>query len=139
MVQIKAGDRLKSPKQDVSFITHHAIFVGVVNGENHVVENQINVGVRLIPLDIFLRDHPNCQIEVFSGSENQRQEVVIRALDSLGKKYKLLHYNCETFANDVQYGVQESHQVKTGLKIAGSLALTTFGMFLINKFSNRDE
>ncbi|WP_106524551.1 lecithin retinol acyltransferase family protein [Taibaiella chishuiensis] len=38
--------------------------------------------------------------------------MVQRALALRGKAYNLITYNCEHYANEVQYGKQESRQVQ---------------------------
>jgi hypothetical protein len=133
MITIHAGDRLESPKQNANFITHHVLFVGVVNGTHQVVENQINIGVRLIPFEAFRKEHPNFTHIPFNGNIEARNDVVIKALNSIGKPYKLLSYNCETFANDVQFDMLISHQVNRILK---GIGLFLGGLIIIKGIRN---
>jgi hypothetical protein len=135
MAVIYAGDRLISPKQDLSFIKHHAIFVGDIDGVPQVVENQINVGVRLVPLDRFWAEHPECIIENFRGQPHERDEIVRKSLNNLGRTYKLLDYNCESFANEVQHGKSVSKQVQNGLAAVG----LTIGAIFFTKWMKNNE
>jgi Lecithin retinol acyltransferase len=136
MAQLHAGDRLESPKKEAKFIIHHAIYVGVVNGLQQVVENQINHGVRLVTLEQFRREHPDFTVTANNVSSDERQRIVNEALNKLGKPYTLLGYNCETFANDVQYGTPVSHQVKKWGMVAGSLLSSFLFIKWLNNKSN---
>ncbi len=111
MTHFYAGDRLVRPKQDAKMIKHHVIYVGVVNGTHQIVENQINEGVKLTPLIEFQEKHSDYTIIRFEGSQDERNRIVKDSLDRLGTPYKLLSYNCETFANDVQFKKRVSYQI----------------------------
>lgn len=136
MAQLHAGDRLESPKKEAKFIVHYAIYVGIVNGLQQVVENQINHGVRLVTLEQFIREHPYFTVTTYHGSDEERQRIVIEALNKLGEPYKLLGYNCETFVNDIQYGTPVSHQVKKwGIATGTLIGSFFFFKWLNNKFN----
>ncbi len=51
------------------------------------------------------------RIEKFKGTEQARSEVVPRINELLGKKYDLINFNCEHFAEFIQTGVAASKQV----------------------------
>ena len=55
----------------------------------------------------------------FIGSRDERRLAVQRALDLIGQPYGLIDYNCESFANEVQYNHRRSEQVEKGLVLAG--------------------
>src|SRR5690554_1672344 len=70
-----------------------------------------------------LREYEPVSVRRFMGSYHQRNEAVNRAYSKLGERYSLLNFNCEHFANWVQFGKCESGQVKTGFALLGSIIL----------------
>ena len=50
-------------------------------------------------------------IEKFTGNNIARKMAVQKALRLIGKPYHLIDYNCEHFANDIQFAKPESKQV----------------------------
>jgi hypothetical protein len=68
-----------------------------------------------------LKEYEPVNIRRFNGNHFQVQQAIIRARQKLGHKYSFLGFNCEHFANWVQYGKESSNQVKNGLWIAAGL------------------
>lgn len=102
-----------------------------------VAENKIGFGVRLITADVFFKDVTEVtRIEKFNGTNYQRKIAVQKALNKLGQSYHLIDYNCQHFANEIQYNHIKSDQVDglfEGLKVAAGVAIAN-GLF--NLFTN---
>lgn len=117
--KLKLGDRIVVPKSSIRWVQHHAIYLGFQNGEHWFIENKEMVGVRVVSAKEFFNDVIQVtRIERFKPKSNYgRQDLVRYALSLKGKSYKLFGYNCESFANQVQYGVVKSRQAETGIAI----------------------
>lgn len=61
-----------------------------------------------------LKEYEPIRIRRFNGDQLQIQQAIIRARQKLGHKYSFLGFNCEHFANWVQYGKESSSQVSNG-------------------------
>ncbi len=69
------------------------------------------------------------RIRRFEGNWQQRQAALRRATSRHGEAYSLVSFNCEHFANYVQYGKESSAQVQTvgaGLLGLGLIALASW-------------
>ncbi|PRX57527.1 lecithin retinol acyltransferase family protein [Flagellimonas meridianipacifica] len=103
-------------------LDHYVVFVG-----NGTFIGNLKGSVRLLlgqELLQLLEDYEPVRIRHFIGSANERQHAINRAYSKLGHRYSLLGYNCEHFANWVQFGKAESSQVTNGfLILIGALAL----------------
>lgn len=128
--KLKPADRLVLPKSSIGFVQHHAIYVGKDNRGNRLyIENAISKGVQMVTESYLFRD--GCEIiriEPFVGNQYQRNAAVRLAMQSLGRQYDLLNFNCEHYANSVQYRKSYSNQVGNGI-VLGLLALV-FGVGL---------
>lgn len=131
--KLKAADRLVLPKSSIGLVQHHAIYVGKDNkGNRWYVENALGKGVQMVTESILFRDgYEMTRIEHFVGNQYQRKVAVSLAMQSLGRKYDLLNFNCEHFANSVQHRKSYSNQVGNGI-VLGLLALV-LGVGLSNK------
>lgn len=120
---LKPGDRIVVPKSNLRLIQHHAIYIGKDHlGQRLYIENAIGQGVQLITESYLFRDGYNLtRIEPFTGNEYQRRRAVEIALKMIGHKYDLINFNCEHYANSVQYNNRYSKQVGNGV-IFGVLA-----------------
>ncbi|MCB0494408.1 MAG: hypothetical protein KDC93_18550, partial [Cyclobacteriaceae bacterium] len=66
--------------------------------------------------DEFFTIYPEVtKIVRFQGNDLDRELAVKRALDQLGKPYSLINFNCENFANHVQFGKSFSRQINTAI------------------------
>jgi hypothetical protein len=125
---LKPGDRIVTPRSGWRLIQHHAIYWGLDNSGVHwVIENKDNIGVRFITLEKFLENVFEIKrIEYFKGNDIERRIALERGKMHVGKAYDLYNFNCEHFANYVQYNKVHSTQVdnlKGGLKVAASVGL----------------
>lgn len=126
------GDRIIVPKSGLRIIQHHVLYLGQNHhGVDLIAENKVGFGVRLLTADVFFKGVIEItRIKKFPGNNFQRKIAVQRALHKMGKPYHLIDYNCQHFANEIQYGKIESDQVNdffTGLKIAVGILLL-FGL-----------
>lgn len=122
---LKVGDRVVVPKSSIRWVQHHAIFLGYQNGCHWFIENQEDVGVHTITAEqLFSGVLDVTRVERFKPRRNYtRDDLVQFALSKRGKKYALLGYNCESFANQVQHGRVKSTQAETGLVFGAVAAL----------------
>jgi molybdate-binding protein len=113
------------PKSSIRWVHHHAIYLGVQDGDNWFIENQAGVGVRPITAKQFFSGALEVtRVERFKPRWNYtRDDLVQFALNKRGKKYALLGYNFESFANQVQHGRVKSKQAETGLALGAVAAL----------------
>lgn len=97
---------------------HYIVYVG-----NNTFVGNISDGVKELSyseLIMLLQDYEPTKVRRFNGSYIQRNEAVNRAYSKLGQRYSLINFNCEHFANWVQFGKIESSQVATGFVILTS-------------------
>lgn len=66
------------------------------------------------------------RIEPFTGNDFQRRLAVNRAVSLIGTQYDLVNFNCEHYANAVQYNKPFSNQVGNG--ILATLLLAVIGI-----------
>lgn len=128
---LQVGDRVIVPKSLLDIIQHHAIYVGLRNGDHWFVENKENIGVRLITArDFFNETEKITSVIRFTPTvQHSRSSLVQKGLRMIGKSYHLLNYNCESFANELQGGRVLSKQVenwRTVFSIAAGLLLMSF-------------
>lgn len=71
------------------------------------------------------------RVRRFEGDWNQRQAALRRAESRNGETYSLVSFNCEHYANYVQYGKASSQQVQVVGAVAGvaALALGLWALF----------
>jgi hypothetical protein len=91
----------------------NGVFIGNLKGAVKQVSHS-----ELIEL---LREYEPVKIRKFSGSRFQIQQAIVRAKQKLGHKYSFLGFNCEHFANWVQYGKETSSQVSNGFLLVAGL------------------
>ncbi|MDX5431337.1 MAG: hypothetical protein LPK49_09875 [Bacteroidota bacterium] len=133
--RLKPGDRVVVPKSSIRWVQHHAIYLVWNNGHHWFIENKEGVGVRTITAEQFFKGVLEVTHVVrFRPRWNYSREDLVRfALSKRGRKYDLLAYNCESFANEVQHRKVESQQAKTGV----TLGLTTLTLLLLIPLSKR--
>lgn len=126
--KLKPGDRIVAPKSLAGIIQHHAVFLGQDHhGQDLIAENAYGKFVAVVLAKNFFAEYPQItRVEAFKGNNLERRTAVERALKLLGKPYSLIDFNCESFANYVQYGKIESFQVNRG--ILGLLVLIVIGI-----------
>lgn len=133
---LQPGDTVVVPKSDIRMIQHFAIYLGQDEyGEHWFSDNMPGTGVRVITAsDFFAGVIEITRIERFNGTEDERWQLVHRALSKRGRPYSLLGYNCESYVNDVHGRGASSNQVGNGI------ALTLVGFFIgLVVLSSSDE
>ncbi|MEQ8626044.1 lecithin retinol acyltransferase family protein [Ekhidna sp.] len=112
---LRPGDAIKAKKIGWEILDHYAVYVGQDDFNRHYfMANSMKDGVRYYSEDEveeLLREFAPRQIRKFHGDEAERKHAVLRATNEEGKAYNLIRYNCEHFANYVQYGQKKSGQV----------------------------
>lgn len=122
---LNIGDRIVVPKSFIKWVQHHAIYLGWENGHHWIIENKEDIGVRLVTATDFFKDVKEItRIEKFKPpSTYSRRQLKDFAISKIGDEYSLLNYNCESFANLIQYGKATSSQVSTGISL-GVIGIT---------------
>jgi uncharacterized protein YycO len=117
---LQPGDTVVVPKSDIRMIQHFAIYLGQDEyGEHWFSDNMPGTGVRVITAsDFFAGVIEITRVERFNGTEEERKQLVHRALSKHGRPYSLLGYNCESYVNDVRGRGASSKQVGNGIVIA---------------------
>lgn len=116
-LNLKPGDRIVVPKSGLRIVQHHALYLGRnYQGLDLIAENKIGFGVRLVAVGEFLKDVIEItRIERFKGTNYERKQAVQKALQKTGQPYHLINYNCQHFANEIQYGKVESDQATNAI------------------------
>ena len=109
---LKPGDVVIVPKSDLKIIRHYVVYEGVnYLGQECYLENQRFYGVRRITGDTFEWENKQYfNIRRFQGNDYQRNFAIQRAASLIGHRYDLLTFNCEHYANYVQYNRGYSNQ-----------------------------
>lgn len=115
-----AGDVILAKKRKGlgRILNHYIVYVG-----NNTFVGNLSDGVKELhynELINLLQDYEPTGVRRFSGSYFQRNQAINRAYSKLGESYNLINFNCEHFANWVQFGKIESSQVTTGFVILAS-------------------
>lgn len=104
-------------------LDHYIIYLG----NNEFIGN-LEKGVKFLSiseLQTLLMDYEPVKIRRFNGNSSEVFYARQRALSKLGNRYSLLGFNCEHFANWVQYGKESSKQVQNA-------AFIGFGLLTLN-------
>lgn len=117
---LRPADRIVESITLLGLSKHHCIYLGTDHqGTEWIAENYKFKGVRLVKATDYFKSILRIErIQRFHGTPKERKEAVKRALDSVGQPYSLIDFNCEHFAEYVQYGRRKSRQVEnvfTGL------------------------
>jgi hypothetical protein len=130
------ADVIITPKSDFNVVKHFVVFHGFdIYGSAYYLENKQGHGVRQINEATFrAENHKFETIRRFAGNDYDRTVAIGRGIALVGKPYDLWKFNCEHFANHVQYNSPISVQVnnfhETLLKSFGVAAAITavFGL-----------
>jgi len=90
-------------------LTHYIVYLG----DGKFIGN-LSRGVKIIPnheLIELLQKYEPIKIRRFNGTDYQREQAILRAYSKEGQRYSLINFNCEHFANWVQFGKETSSQV----------------------------
>lgn len=127
---LRPADRIVECITQLGISKHHCVYLGAdQQGTEWIAENYKFNAVRLVKAhDYFKTIRRIARIQRYQGSPKQRQEAVQRALDLVGQPYSLINFNCEHFAEFVQYGKSKSNQVENAF--AGLFALLIIGIIV---------
>jgi hypothetical protein len=127
---LRPADRIVECITQLGISKHHCVYLGAdYQGTEWIAENYKFKAVRLIKAaDYFETILRIERIQRFQGSPKQRREAVQRALDLVDQPYSLINFNCEHFAEYVQYGKSKSSQVEN--VFAGLFALLIVGIIV---------
>lgn len=98
-----------------SILNHYIVYLG-----NGTFIGNLKDGVKQLTyfeLLQLLKEYEPINVRRFNGNPYQVQQATVRAKQRLGNRYSFLGFNCEHFANWVQYGKESSNQVTTGFLI----------------------
>jgi hypothetical protein len=112
---LRTGDLIVREKGPLS--THYMVWIGWHNGAYRVAENQVGHGVRFTTFTQAMDGNSIIRFEKFGGTEAQRQQVVPRIQQFLGRGYDLVVFNCEHFARWISTGKMSSSQVTAASNI----------------------
>jgi hypothetical protein len=131
---LRSGDVVIVPKSEIGMVEHYLVYGGINIYGHHIYYENIRVyGVRVITEAQFARENPKfLRIRPFNGNEYQRQYAINRAKSLLGVAYNLTGFNCEGYANYVQYGRAYSNQVDN---VATAAVAASVLFFLFAAFS----
>ena len=112
-VDLKPGDSVTVPKSAFNLVQHYAVYLGYDCGGSHwMIENIAGRGVVLTKAADFFAANPSVnKVVPFGGTNEERRQLVQKALYSVGQPYNLINYNCEHFATSLQTGKARSRQV----------------------------
>jgi Lecithin retinol acyltransferase len=126
-LSLQHGDVIKVKAHSFQLIDHYALYAGVdPDGKHWFIGALRQTGVSWISEDDVLEWANSAyisEVRHFSGHHHQRNDVVQRAVNQIGKPYDLFGRNCEHLANYAQHGVSYSKQVQiasTAGVVAGS-------------------
>ena len=122
-------------------VYNHAGSVIHFSPESGAEINPDNAYIRETSLVEFLKDG-SLQVDTSIKKAFSPKEIVRRALCMVGtnlKEYNLLFFNCEHFAHWCATDKLESKQVKKGVAIAGSIAVTTAAALILKKLLEKDK
>jgi hypothetical protein len=134
---LQPADVLITPKSDIRLIKHFVVFQGYDSqGTDYYLENKQGFGVRQINGAQFQRENTILSIRKFSGNTYQRDIAIQRGTSLLGRTYDLANFNCEHYANYIQYNTPISKQVDFVKGMLGTAVAVTFIGILIGALSD---
>ncbi|MDR1144287.1 MAG: lecithin retinol acyltransferase family protein [Spirochaetaceae bacterium] len=142
-IAVKKGDILYA---DRGLYRHY----GIYNNNRSVIHFSSAKGAEISAKNAYIRE--TTLVEFLKGGELHidrtiravfpPEEIVRRArrfVNELRGKYDLLSFNCEHFARWCATGELDSEQVKTGLVIAGTIAVTAAAALVIKAIVDEGE
>ena len=135
---LKPADRFVVPKSQLRIIEHHALYLGQNQDGTHLIEeNKHGSGVRIVTAEEFFKDVIEItRIEKFTGSNIERKLAIQNALQKQGKPYDLINYNCQHFANEIQYGKVVSEQVDLFFKRIAVVVVALLILMFVDSLLN---
>lgn len=126
--KLKGADALVTPKSIAGVIEHYVLYLGKSpDGQDVYMDNNNIEGVRFLTEERLLKENFQFnRIRKFNGNEYERNFAVNRAVKMHGARYHLTQFNCEHFANYVQFNQPSSKQVDNGVGIVATAAALAF-------------
>jgi len=116
---LQSADVLVAPKSGLNIVKHMIVFLWIDDfGQDHYLENHPQFGVRHLTGQQVENLYKIIAIRKFSGTQKERQLAIQRAVSQEGKKYDLIKFNCEHFANYVQTNTSFSQQSNNAVGLA---------------------
>lgn len=140
---IKSGDILFRPLEVINSdcnldFNHYGIFLGELNNEILILDNNQDRNIGIVNLETFLSKHNIKKLQIKKKPENiMFSEIIDRAKEIQFKHYSLTDFNCSHFVNYCVFGENKSDAVKNVVKIVSPL-LNIFAKYLEYK-SNYQE
>lgn len=140
---IKAGDVLFRPLEVINSdcnldFNHYGIFLGELNNEILILDNNQERNIGIVNLETFLSKHNIKKLQIKKKPENiMFSEIIERAKEIQFKHYSLTNFNCAHFANYCITGDNKSDAIKNIVEILTPL-LNIFATYLDYK-SNYQE
>ncbi len=138
-MNLRPADVVVVPITKFNVTAHFAVYRGIdVNGIHWYLENNHVYGVRWIDEGSFIANNPTYKrIQCFQGNDYARTQAINRATSLLGRKYEWHNFNCEHYANFVQFGYYHSKQVNNVDGIVAGAALGLVAIALVGIFSGK--
>ena len=102
-----------------SILDHYIVYLG-----NGVFIGNLKGSVKQVShfeLIKLLEEYEPVKVRRFNGTQYQIEQAIVRVKQRLGHRYSFLGFNCEHFANWVQYGQETSTQVRNGFLLVAGL------------------
>lgn len=131
-IKLKAGNILHLGTWYIP-LEHWAI----VSDKNTILENKINHGVIETTFDDFFGRYQFFKVKsIHSLSQSEAEKAIARARSIIGKKYDLIHFNCEHFIDFILNRELVSEQVLAANRLLWGLGIGTIGTAI---FFNRTK
>lgn len=132
---LEPADVVVVKNKSLGVLDHYMVFVGWNNwGQPDFIAN-LRDETQWLPfeeIDDLSYTYGLSRIRRFNGTEAERRVAVQRAMQAVGEPYRFFGFNCEHFANWVQYGKATSQQVALG-----GIGLATTGAVIAAKSENK--
>lgn len=126
-MSFQIGDKIQ--RQGPLGTFHVGIYLGWDGfGREWVIHNAKGGEVAETPLEAFAAGLPVTVRNPAPVAWYAQQQIAQRARSLLGKKYDLLNFNCDHFANYAQTGIAFSPQLRSAAGVIGIVALGIFAI-----------
>lgn len=104
--RLTIGDSLVREKNGIVH-THHGLYAGFKDNLHWVAENQLDFGVRYIPLNQFLSEGNLIEVSYKNYPVSIQKEIIKRIEKRIGRPYFLLTHNDKHFVNEVLVSLEK--------------------------------
>jgi len=130
--QLQSIDVIVADKIGYGLLDHYIVYMGICEqGKHWFMGNMPQKGVHWVSEEeasALIQKYKPKRIRRFNGTDSQIEVAYQRALNLLDRDYDLIAYNCEHFANQVQFGKAESLQIQKAGMGLGFAALIGLGV-----------